>query len=113
VTWWSHTWWRQNNLSGGIAPASFKAFADQVTTLPTSSPVTVCGTTFKTSPGSSPRPPSDVPSYMGVLVASSATKAGNAIEGNWGKIVVVKTDPGYAPNAGHPGSGTIVATFCP
>jgi hypothetical protein len=113
VTWWSHGWWLQNNLSGGIAPASFKGFADHVSTLPTNSPVTVCGTRFKTSPGSSPRPPSGVPSYMGVLVASSATKAGSAVEGNWGKIVVVKTDPGYAPNAGHPGTGTIVATFCP
>jgi len=50
---------------------------------------------------------------MGVLVASSATKTRNDVNGNWWKIVVVKTDPGYAPNPGHPGSGTIVGTFCP
>jgi hypothetical protein len=50
---------------------------------------------------------------MGVLVASSVTKAGSNISGNWGGIVVVKTDPGYAPNPGHAGTGKIVAVFCP
>jgi hypothetical protein len=33
--------------------------------------------------------------------------------GNWGRIVVVKTKPGHSPTPGHPGTGTIVATFCP
>lgn len=41
------------------------------------------------------------------------TKAGNGVTGKWGQIVVVKTNPGYAPSPGHPGTGTIVATFCP
>jgi hypothetical protein len=81
--------------------------------LPTTSPAEVCGTTFKTLPGNSPPPTSDIPSYMGVLVASSVPKAGNGVGGKWGQIVVVKTDPGYAPSPGHPGTGTIVATFCP
>jgi hypothetical protein len=40
------------------------------------------------------------------------TKSGSTINGTWAKIVVVKTDPGYQPNPGHPGTGTIVATFC-
>ena len=55
----------------------------------------------------------DVPSYMGVVVASSVTKSGSNIDGVWGRIVVVKTDPGYAGNPGHAGTGTIVAVFCP
>jgi len=113
VSWWSDTWWTLNSLSGGLAPDQFKGFAGTVTTLPTTSPANVCGTTFTTLPGNSPPPTSGVPSYMGVLVASSVTKSGNTINGTWAKIVVVRTDPGYAPNPGHPGIGTIVATFCP
>jgi hypothetical protein len=81
-------------------------------TLPTTSPANLCGTTFSTRPGNSAPPTSGVPSYMGVLVASSVTKSGSTINGTWAKIVVVKTDPGYQPNPGHPGTGTIVATFC-
>jgi hypothetical protein len=113
VTWWSDTWWLQNGLSGGVAPDSFKGFAPSVTTLPTTTPADSCGTTFRTRTGNSPPPTAEVPSYMGVLVASSVTKAGPNVNGVWGKIVVIKTDPGYAPDAGHPGTGKIVATFCP
>jgi hypothetical protein len=50
---------------------------------------------------------------MGVLVASSVTKTGSEIHGTWAKIVVVRTDTGYGPSPGHPGTGTIVASFCP
>jgi PKD repeat protein len=112
VTWWSHSWSSLNSLSGGQAPASFKGFAADVTTLPTMSPPEVCGTTFTTRTGNSGGPPDEVPSYMGTLVASSVTQSGSAINGNWASIVVVHTDPGYGPNPGHPGTGTIVATFC-
>ena len=49
---------------------------------------------------------------MGVLVASSVTKKGTTINGTWGKIVVVRVNPGYSPTPGHPGTGTVVATFC-
>ena len=112
VYWWSDNWWSLNSLSGGPAPLSYKGFDGTVTTLPTKSPANVCGTTFTTLPGNSPPPTSGVPSYMGVVVASSVSKSGNAINGNWAKIVVVKTDAGYSPSPGHPGTGTIVATFC-
>jgi M6 family metalloprotease-like protein len=113
VTWWGAQWSGQNSLSGGAAPPAFKGFAESVATLPTSSPPASCQGTSTSSPGNSPPPTSSVPSYMGVIVASSVTKSGSTIAGNFGKIVVVKTDPGYAPNPGHPGTGTIVATFCP
>jgi hypothetical protein len=113
VTWWSDTWWVQNAVSGGIAPDSFKGFAARVTTLPTTTPANVCGAEFLTRAGNSPPPTAEVPEYMGVIVASTVTKTGANINGVWGEIVVVKTDRGYAPDAGHPGTGTIVARFCP
>lgn len=112
VSWWSASWWSLDALTGGTAPLSFKGFAGTVSTLPTTSPAASCGSTFATLPGNSPPPTSGVPSYMGVVVPSSVTKSGNEIDGSWAKIVVVKTDTGYAPNPGHPGTGTIVATFC-
>jgi hypothetical protein len=49
---------------------------------------------------------------MGVVVATSVTQSGSTVNGNWGSIVVVHVDPGYQPNPGHPGTGTIVATLC-
>jgi hypothetical protein len=113
VTWWSHDWSLRNALSGGIAPFAFKGFAADVSTLPTTTPADSCGTSFVTSSGNSAPPVSDVPEYMGVVVASSVTKTGANVNGVWGRVVVVKTDPGYAQNPGHPGTGQIVATFCP
>jgi hypothetical protein len=112
VTWWSSKWDRDNSLSDGPAPAAFKGFAEIVNTLPTQTPANVCTGTWTSSGGNSPAPPSTVPSYMGVIVATNARKAGNAITGNYLKIVVVKTNPGYAPSPGHEGTGTIVASFC-
>ena len=63
--------------------------------------------------GNSPPPVSDVPSYMGVVVSSSVTKSGSNVSANLVRIVVVRTAPGYSPNPGHDGTGTIVATFFP
>jgi hypothetical protein len=112
VNWWNDSWWQMNSLSGGVAPLSFKGFAGTTKTLPTTSPATSCGTTFTTGPGNSPPPTTGVPSYMGVLVASSVAKTGTNIDGAWNKIVVVQTGPGYSSSPGHPGTGRIVATFC-
>jgi hypothetical protein len=113
VTWWDPLWPSRNSLSGGAAPLLFKGFAATVTTLPNMSPANVCGSTFTSTGGTSPPPASDVPSYMGVLVTNSVRQAGSAINGRWAKIVVVRVDPGYAPAAGHAGTGKVVATFCP
>ena len=112
VSWWSDAWWSLNALTGGTAPLSFKGFAATPVTLPTTSPSPTCGTRFSTGPGNSPPPAAAIPSYMGVLVASSVTKSGSTINGVWAKIVVVQTNAGYAPTPGHPGTGVIVATFC-
>lgn len=112
VTWWSDAWWTLNSLSGGTAHDSFKGFS-ALTQLPTTNPANRCGTSFSTPPGNSATPPTTVPSYMGVIVASSADKNKKGIHGQWAKIVVVKTDTGYSTNPGFAGTGTIVATFCP
>ena len=49
---------------------------------------------------------------MGVIVAKKITKSGSKVNGSYFKIVVVKTDPGYAPGPNNSGTGKIVATFC-
>jgi hypothetical protein len=105
VTFWGSQWAKQNSLSGGSAPSSFKGFALHG--------VTQCGATWRTDPGNSSPPPSGpLPSYMAVLVTSGASKSGSTISGNTVSIVVVKTNAGYASNPGHAGTGTVVATVC-
>jgi hypothetical protein len=110
VTWWGAEWSRANVQSAGGAPASFKGFADVTTPAPPA-----CGGTFTTRPGNSSAAPaaSVIPSYMGVITTAAASKSGNTISGPITGIVVVRTDPGYAPDPGDPGTGTVVATFCP
>jgi hypothetical protein len=49
---------------------------------------------------------------MGVIVASQASQTGSHDLWRHRAIVVVKTDPGYASDPGHRGTGTVVATFC-
>lgn len=106
VTFWGAQWASRNGITGG-APSAFKGFADK----PSSAPP-ACGGTWTTSPGNSSAPVDTVPAYMGVAVASSIVKNGSLISGNIISIVVVVTDPGYGPNPGHPGTGTIIATYC-
>jgi hypothetical protein len=108
VTFWSAQWaqWaRYNALTGGPAPPAFKGFAGAA---PHS-----CGGSWNATPGNSGNPPNSVPSYMGVIASSTITQSGTTIAGDVPIIVVVKTNPGYGPSPGHPGTGTVVATFCP
>jgi uncharacterized repeat protein (TIGR01451 family) len=106
VTFWGSQWFFANSLSGGSPPSAFKGFEN-------STPVPVCGTaTWSTVGGASPPPPATIPSYMGVIVTSNVTKSGNTISGNIVHIVIVKTNPGYAPDPAVPGTGTVVATVC-
>ena len=111
VTWWADTWGSLNSLSGGPSPAAFKGFAGTVS-LPSTSPAPSCTLPWTTMPGDSPPPTGSVPSYMGVLVTSGVGQSGSTIAGTAAHIVVVKVKPGYAPNPGAHGTGTIVATFC-
>jgi hypothetical protein len=106
VTFWGAQWAKVNSLSGGPAPSSFKGFAEHPTT-------PSCGTGWTADPGNSTPPPNGpLPAYMAVIVTSAASKSGSTISGNTVHIVVVKTNPGYAPNPGHAGTGTVVAVVC-
>jgi hypothetical protein len=106
VTFWGAQWWKLNSLSGGAAPAAFKGFAKNPAT-------PACGTGWSTDPGNSAPPPNGpLPAHMAVIVTSKTTKSGSQISGNTPHIVVVKTDPGYQPNPGHEGTGTVEAQVC-
>jgi hypothetical protein len=106
VTYWSDQWAKQNQLSGGPAPRSFKGFADHTSKPP------ACLAGWSSDPGNSSKPPATVPTYMAVIVSSSIDQTGSTISGDTVKIVVVKTNAGYAANPGHPGTGTVVAVIC-
>jgi hypothetical protein len=59
--------------------------------------------------GASSNPPATVPQYMAVIASSSITKSGSTIAGDTTDVVVVKTNPGYGPDPGNAGTGTVVA----
>lgn len=107
VTWWSPTWSSQNSLSGGAAPVGFKGFANQLA----GNPPKCSDGNWKSSTGTSPPPPSAIASYMAVVVTSKVS-GGSKPSGDIVKVVVVKTNAGYQPNAGSPGTGSIVAVVC-
>ena len=106
VVFWGAQWSKANALSGGAAPASFKGYA--------SAPAApACGVAWSAATGSSAPPPAGpLPSYMAVIVASSATQSGSTISGATAHVVVVRTVAGYDANPGHAGTGAVVATIC-
>ncbi|HKD78233.1 MAG TPA: sialidase family protein [Candidatus Angelobacter sp.] len=108
VTFWDAQWWKLNSLSGGTAPAAFKGFASTLSSEPPT-----CGGNWSTGPGNSSGPPASIPSFMAVIASSSVVQSGSTISGDTQSIVIVQTAPGYAPNPGHSGSGTVVAVLCP
>jgi hypothetical protein len=67
---------------------------------------------FSTLPGSSSNPPGAVPAYMAVIASTSLTQSDAGISGDSPRIVIVRKDPGYAPNPGRSGTGTVVAVLC-
>ena len=108
VTFWGAQWWKDNSLSGGAAPASFKGFADTATA--------TCGERWTTRPGNSSRPPEtittddngDVP----MVVSSTVTKSGPVISGDTTEVVMVHVNPGYGDDPGHSGTGTVMWVVC-
>ena len=106
VTFWGAQWWKANPASTGARVASFKGFALNPS-------VPKCGDSWSTSPGNSAPPPSGpLPAMMGLIVTSHYAHAGSQVSGDVVHIVIVKTDPGYQPNPGHPGTGTVVMQVC-
>jgi hypothetical protein len=107
VTFWGAKWWKLNSLSGGPAPAAFKGFANTLAT-----PL-ACGSSWSTDPGNSSDPPAGpLPGLIDVIVSSAVNKSGRIISGDVHEVVLVRTDPGYAANPGHAGTGTVVGVVC-
>ncbi len=107
VTFWGAQWAGLNVVSGGTAPAAFKGYAKSPAT------PTCGGPGWATDPGNSAPPPAGpLPAFMGVISTDSAVKSGSQITGTTPHIVVVQTNPGYAPNPGHAGTGVVVAQAC-
>lgn len=107
VTFWGSQWASLNSLSGGAAPASFKGFASATSPEPAS-----CGGTWTGEGGNTAAPPATLPEFITVMVSSSVSKNGSVLSGNVRKLVVVRTDAGYAPDPSHPGTGTVVSVVC-
>ncbi len=106
VEFWGSDWWKENSLSGGPAPSAFKGFAESSSSPPT------CRESWTTDTGNSSGPPATVPGFMEVIAASKITMSGSTISGDAPEVVVVKTNPGYLPDPGHKGTGTVVAEVC-
>ena len=105
VMFWGAQWAKTNVLRGGPAPAAFKGYEE-------SSAVPVCGGRFTTAPGNSSNPPSAIPDYMAVIVSTNVVKTGALISGDISEVIIVKTNPGYAANPGHAGTGITQAVVC-
>ena len=107
VTFWGAQWHKLNTLSGGAAPAAFKGFANEV------SFAGGCGGAWTTDPGNSSEPPEGpLPGLIEGIVSTTITKKGKVISGDVAGIVLIRTDPGYGPNPGHAGTGTVVGVVC-
>jgi hypothetical protein len=49
---------------------------------------------------------------MAVIVSSSIQQNGNVLSGDIKRIAIIRTNPGYGPSPGHPGTGQVVAVIC-
>jgi hypothetical protein len=109
VTFWSSQWHSANPFASNISfSGAFKGFVDP----PASMTPPRCGDTWTGRTGGSSAPPSSVPAYMAVVVASAMEKTGSTVGGDVSRVVVVRTDAGYANDLAHVGTGTVVATVC-
>jgi hypothetical protein len=107
VTFWSARWSRLNVPSGGPAPADFKGFENDPSVAPS------CGTTWSSDPGSSTVPPvGPLPRFLAVIVSRSISQFGSVVSGDVAHVVVVRTSSEFAPDAGNPGTGEVVAQIC-
>jgi hypothetical protein len=104
VTFWGAQWWKDDFLSGGLAPAAFKGFADSATPQ--------CGEVWATRPGNSSFPPDSVSDVIPVVVADHVEQNGDVISGDTVEVALVSVDPGYESDPGHPGTGTVTGILC-
>ncbi|MBD8078372.1 PKD domain-containing protein [Cellulosimicrobium arenosum] len=102
-------WGAQWSSHNGGGPNAFKGYVGADAAVPGPPG---CGDRWTSRPGNSSHPPATVPEYMAVVVTADPVKKGSTTSGTVEKVVVVRTDPGYAGNPGHAGTGTVVATLC-
>jgi hypothetical protein len=114
LTWWGSQWAIINQMSGGPAPSSMKGFAGfEDMPLPAGVPLQkLCGMSWTTDTGNSTPPPQSVPDDMFVFVSSHITQNGSVISGDIKQVILVHNNPGYAPDPGHPGTGTELVRVC-
>jgi hypothetical protein len=108
VEFWGAQWAKDNSLSGGGAPDSFKGYADTVVQAGDGS----CAGSWTSAPGNSSAPPASIPAEIVVVVSSSVQQSGSAESGNVVDVVLVQTNSGYAGDPGHAGTGTVVQDLC-
>jgi hypothetical protein len=105
VEFWGAQWWKLNSLSGGLAPASFKGFANEV--------AGSCGGSWTTDPGNKSDPPEGpLPPVIEAISSHSVTKKGKVISGDIVSVVLIATEEGYGPSPGHAGTGTVIKVVC-
>jgi hypothetical protein len=110
VTYWSPIWSRVNLLKSEpqtFGPATFKGFASSLSSHPP-----VCGGTWTVPAAYSVAPPSTVPTFMAVIVASHITQNKGVISGNITRIVIVDTGSAYNYRNGRPATGIVADTLC-
>jgi hypothetical protein len=107
VTFWSAQWSKLNHPSTGGAPPTFKGFANVLVPNPP-----FCGGNWKSDPGNSSQPPAAIGPTIIAIGSSSITQSSSMIAGNIVKTVTIQVDPGYAPNPGHDGTGTVISINC-
>ena len=111
VTWWSDGWSLLDTISGGPVPTSFKWFAGTVS-LPTTTPPANCHVPWTTLPGNSPPPVGSIPSLHGSARLEQRHEVRERDLRQHRLDRRGQDGQRLRPNPGHPGTGTIVATFC-
>ena len=53
-----------------------------------------------------------VMNLVGALISTKVAKNGAAIGGDIKEVVVVRVNPGYSSDPGHPATGSVVAVLC-
>ena len=107
VMFWGAQWAKENSVSGGSAPSSFKGFADATNPNPAN-----CDGSWTSDTGNTSAQPPSVPQFITVIAASSITQSGSTINGDILRMVIVQTDPGYDGGLDNPGTGTVLQVVC-
>ena len=110
VYFWGAQWWR-NNCMSSFTDNGYPAMKGYATNVAIIGVNGNCGT-WEARPGNSGHPPATIPNPVRIIVTDNVIKDGPNISGNIKQIVTVATDPGYGPNPGHAGTGTITSIEC-